>query len=218
MEDRRSAPVKASDRDHPACSAKRLRQERELARLRHERAGAVPDLEVLFVVAVDQVARREKSQTVYPEFAGLSQAMEQESRDFIEEVLVRSSGTLTELLTADWTIADPALAVAYGVSPAGQGARTSLSSVKRRGILSQAAFLSVFATNGGSHPVFRGVALMRRVVGDDMGVKASGGVRDLEQMKAMVAAGATRIGASAGVRIVRESRGEAPATAKASGY
>jgi len=61
------------------------------------------------------------------------------------------------------------------------------------------------------------VALMRRVVGDEMGVKASGGVRDLEQVKAMVAAGATRIGASAGVRIVRESRGDAPA-GKASGY
>jgi deoxyribose-phosphate aldolase len=52
------------------------------------------------------------------------------------------------------------------------------------------------------------VALMRRIVGEDMGVKASGGVRDLEQMKAMVAAGATRIGASAGVRIVKESRGQ----------
>ncbi len=62
------------------------------------------------------------------------------------------------------------------------------------------------------------VALMRRVVGDEMGVKASGGVRDLEQMKAMVAAGATRIGASAGVRIVKESRGETAATGKASGY
>jgi deoxyribose-phosphate aldolase len=36
-------------------------------------------------------------------------------------------------------------------------------------------------------------------------------------MKAMVAAGATRIGASAGVRIVKESRGEAT-TGKASGY
>ena len=59
------------------------------------------------------------------------------------------------------------------------------------------------------------VALMRRVVGDDMGVKAAGGVRDLESLKAMVAAGATRIGASAGVRIVQESRGEqSPAPAK----
>jgi deoxyribose-phosphate aldolase len=61
------------------------------------------------------------------------------------------------------------------------------------------------------------VALMRRVVGAEMGVKAAGGVRDLEGLKAMVAAGATRIGASAGVRIVQESRGEQPAK-KATGY
>lgn len=52
------------------------------------------------------------------------------------------------------------------------------------------------------------VALMRRVVGDEMGVKASGGIRDFEGVKALVAAGATRIGASAGVRIVQESRGQ----------
>jgi len=57
------------------------------------------------------------------------------------------------------------------------------------------------------------VALMRRVVGDEMGVKAAGGVRDLDGLKAMVAAGATRVGASAGVRIVQESRGEKPAVA-----
>jgi deoxyribose-phosphate aldolase len=56
------------------------------------------------------------------------------------------------------------------------------------------------------------VALMRRVVGDGMGVKAAGGVRDLEGLKAMVAAGASRVGASAGVRIVQQS---GPAT---SGY
>ncbi len=49
------------------------------------------------------------------------------------------------------------------------------------------------------------VALMRRVVGADMGVKAAGGVRDLEALKAMVAAGATRVGASAGVQIVQQS-------------
>lgn len=51
------------------------------------------------------------------------------------------------------------------------------------------------------------VALMRRVVGAEMGVKAAGGVRDLEGLKAMVAAGATRVGASAGVKIVQQSRG-----------
>src|SRR5438034_1722988 len=52
------------------------------------------------------------------------------------------------------------------------------------------------------------VALMRRVVGAEMGVKAAGGVRDLDALKAMVAAGATRVGASAGVRIVQESQGK----------
>jgi deoxyribose-phosphate aldolase len=61
------------------------------------------------------------------------------------------------------------------------------------------------------------VALMRRVVGEEMGIKASGGVRTLEGVQAMVAAGATRIGASAGVRIVQQSRGQQPAGA-AKGY
>jgi deoxyribose-phosphate aldolase len=61
------------------------------------------------------------------------------------------------------------------------------------------------------------VALMRRVVGAEMGVKAAGGVRDYEGLKAMVAAGATRVGASAGVRIVQQSRGERAAPAS-SGY
>ncbi len=52
------------------------------------------------------------------------------------------------------------------------------------------------------------VALMRRVIGPAMGVKASGGIRTYADAQAMIAAGATRIGASAGVRIVREARGE----------
>ncbi|GEK29712.1 deoxyribose-phosphate aldolase [Kurthia zopfii] len=46
------------------------------------------------------------------------------------------------------------------------------------------------------------VALMRRVVGAGLGVKASGGVRSLEDLEAMVAAGANRIGASSGVKIM----------------
>ncbi len=62
------------------------------------------------------------------------------------------------------------------------------------------------------------VMLMRRVVGDTIGVKAAGGVRDLDQVKAMVAAGASRVGASAGVRIVKESRGEPLAGVKPSSY
>jgi deoxyribose-phosphate aldolase len=62
------------------------------------------------------------------------------------------------------------------------------------------------------------VALMRRVVGAGMGVKAAGGVRDLEGLQAMVAAGATRVGASAGVKIVQESKGQKPGAGAAAGY
>jgi deoxyribose-phosphate aldolase len=62
------------------------------------------------------------------------------------------------------------------------------------------------------------VALMRRVVGADMGVKAAGGVRDLEGLKAMIAAGATRVGASAGVKIVQESKGQKSAPGAGSSY
>jgi len=62
------------------------------------------------------------------------------------------------------------------------------------------------------------VALMRRVVGADMGVKAAGGVRDLEGLKAMVAAGATRVGASAGVKIVQQSKGQKSAPTSPAGY
>jgi deoxyribose-phosphate aldolase len=47
------------------------------------------------------------------------------------------------------------------------------------------------------------IALMRKTVGPDLGVKASGGVRDRAGALAMVEAGATRIGASAGISIVK---------------
>lgn len=51
------------------------------------------------------------------------------------------------------------------------------------------------------------VALMRETVGPDMGVKASGGVRTADDAEDMIAAGATRIGASAGVQIVSGTNG-----------
>jgi deoxyribose-phosphate aldolase len=52
------------------------------------------------------------------------------------------------------------------------------------------------------------VALMRETVGPEMGVKASGGVRTLEDVEDLIAAGASRIGASAGVQIVSGDQGD----------
>ncbi|MEK8129969.1 deoxyribose-phosphate aldolase [Paenibacillus filicis] len=52
------------------------------------------------------------------------------------------------------------------------------------------------------------IALMRQTVGAGMGVKASGGVRDLETVQKMIDAGATRVGASASVAIVSGLQGD----------
>ena len=57
-----------------------------------------------------------------------------------------------------------------------------------------------FSTGGAT---VEDVALMRKTVGPDMGVKASGGVRGPEDAKAMIKAGANRLGTSAGVAIAK---------------
>lgn len=59
------------------------------------------------------------------------------------------------------------------------------------------------------------VALMRRVVGPEMGVKAAGGVRTYSDAESMIKAGATRIGASAGVKILQGPGSEKTAAAAA---
>ncbi|MCM3598236.1 deoxyribose-phosphate aldolase [Metabacillus idriensis] len=56
-----------------------------------------------------------------------------------------------------------------------------------------------FSTGGAT---VKDVTLMRKVVGDKAGVKASGGIRDLNDLRAMAEAGANRIGASSGVKIM----------------
>lgn len=64
-----------------------------------------------------------------------------------------------------------------------------------------ADFVKTSTGFGGGGATVEDIALMRKTVGPEMGVKASGGVGDLETAQAMVAAGATRIGASASVAI-----------------
>ncbi len=62
------------------------------------------------------------------------------------------------------------------------------------------------------------VALMRRTVGSELGVKASGGVKGLEDARRMVEAGATRIGASVGVKIAQEAEGAPPSRVLSGAY
>jgi deoxyribose-phosphate aldolase len=76
--------------------------------------------------------------------------------------------------------------------------------------LAQAAGAEFVKTSTGFGPsgaTVEDVALMRRTVGPEMGIKAAGGIRTAADAQAMIAAGATRIGASAGVKIVAELKG-----------
>jgi len=70
-----------------------------------------------------------------------------------------------------------------------------------------AAFVKTSTGFGGGGATAEDVALMRAVVGPDIGVKASGGVRSADDAQKMLAAGANRLGVSASVAIVTGGKG-----------
>ncbi|MFD0696465.1 deoxyribose-phosphate aldolase [Paenibacillus sp. GCM10027628] len=90
------------------------------------------------------------------------------------------------------------------------GLLTDEEKVKACTICKQAGADFVKTSTGFGHggATVEDIALMRKTVGPDMGVKASGGVRDLETARKIVAAGATRIGASSSIAIVTGGKGE----------
>jgi deoxyribose-phosphate aldolase len=80
-------------------------------------------------------------------------------------------------------------------------------------VITQAAgadFVKTATGFSGGGATAEDIALMRRTVGPALGVKAAGGVRTAVDALRMVAAGATRIGSSSGVRIVEELRASTP--------
>ncbi len=115
----------------------------------------------------------------------------------------------------DWVEADIASVVA-----AADSAHAMVKVILETCLLTdeEKVIASVLAKNAGAHFVktstgfskggatLEAVALMRKAVGDTVGVKASGGVRDYATAKKMIEYGATRIGASASVKIVKEAK------------
>jgi hypothetical protein len=120
-------------------------------------------------LGIDRIADTAKDSNVYPEFAGLRDAMQKEADAFITEALWKRGGSVADLLTADWTPADDSLARMYLNKQGGDAimrtdGMVSLAGVRRRGILGQGAFLSVYAHAHESAPVLRGVAVLRRIL------------------------------------------------------
>jgi hypothetical protein len=124
-------------------------------------------------LGIDRIAQTAKDSNAYPTFAALRDAMKKEAYDFASEVMWKSGGSASDLFSADWTIADDPLARMYlKLQPNDpiprNGNHVSLASVRRRGILDQGSFLSVYSHAIETGPVLRGVAVLRRVACNDV--------------------------------------------------
>jgi hypothetical protein len=113
-------------------------------------------------LGIDRVHDLAKDTLVYPEFEGLKSSIVAESQDFVRAVTFESTGNVSELFGASWTVNSGPLAL-YRTAGTGPIAGSTLLE-GRVGILNQAAFLATYANAHESHPVFRGVAIARRVV------------------------------------------------------
>jgi hypothetical protein len=112
-------------------------------------------------LGIDRIDDSAKDSLVYPDFQQHKPKIVAESADFVRAVAFQSTGTVSELLGAAWTVDTGPLAL---YQPAGSGPIAGSTSLSDRiGILNQAAFLATYANAHESHPIFRGVAVTRRV-------------------------------------------------------
>jgi hypothetical protein len=111
---------------------------------------------------VSSVADLEKDVTLFPEWNdALKVAIQAETEHFVSYVLGQGDGKFASLLTAPFSVIDPALAPLYGVAaPAGAG-RVDFAPGERSGLLTQAAFLAVKAHERQTSPVRRGIGLLQ---------------------------------------------------------
>lgn len=114
-------------------------------------------------LGTDRIVETAKDTTVYGAFAGVRSAMDRETAEFLQVLVEKEGAGLAKLLSADWTVANDALAKIYGTTATNDNTFERIATPKRLGILNQGAFLSVFAHADGTAPVLRGVALMRRL-------------------------------------------------------
>ena len=114
-------------------------------------------------LGIDRIDASAKDSLVYPDFENDKARIVAESRDFVRAVAFESTGDVSELLGARWTVSSGPLALyrTAGDGPALPSGPTLLTD--RVGILNQAAFLASYALAHESHPIFRGVAIAQRV-------------------------------------------------------
>jgi len=135
-------------------------REAEVRRLFDTEPGQVRAVQVIREwLGIDRIVATAKDAMVYPDFAGVRDAMANETNAFVREVLSTTSGTVADFLGADWSVVEANLATVYDLG--GQSGR--VNTPDRVGLLNQGAFLSVYGHAHETAPVLRGVAVMRRV-------------------------------------------------------
>ncbi|MET0791044.1 MAG: DUF1592 domain-containing protein, partial [Polyangiaceae bacterium] len=112
-------------------------------------------------LGIDRIAASAKDSLIYPDFEAEKPKIVAESTDFVRAVAFQATGNVSELFGARWTVNSGPLAL-YRAAGTGPIADSTLLG-DRVGILNQAAFLATYAQAHESHPIFRGVAIARRV-------------------------------------------------------
>jgi hypothetical protein len=117
-------------------------------------------------LGIEPILTTDKSQQLYPEMTpDLRRAMEEETRRFVQHVVLDGTHGYDELLTANYTFANDALASLYGISGI-SGSDLVMANLPdgRAGVLGQASFLSTFAHSDQTSPIKRGVWVRERLL------------------------------------------------------
>jgi hypothetical protein len=133
-------------------------------------------------LGVERVATADKSPALFPEVDTAFRAdLLAETRDFSTAVFFDRTGSLDELLTADWTVASPRLAAWYGATPQ-SGGTASLTGTGRAGVLGHGSVLFATAHSDQTSPVRRGLFVRERLLCQSFGVPPAnaGGVPDVD--------------------------------------
>lgn len=119
---------------------------------------------VLEWLEADLLEQTTKDPTLFPGYDQAKSAMLEETRDFVDEVMVHEQGSIAALLGAGYTSIGATMAAWYGLTPASVGPRVSLQAQRRVGVLQHASFLSAHAHPDGSSPVQRGDFILRKLL------------------------------------------------------
>lgn len=155
----------------------------EAARLLADpRARAALGVFVAQWLGVERVATADKSPALFPEVDTTFRAdLLAETQGFANAVFFDHSGSLDELLTADWTVASPRLAAWYGATPRADGT-AGLAGTGRAGILGHGSVLFATSHSDQTSPVRRGLFVRERLLCQSFGVPPAnaGGVPEVD--------------------------------------